>query len=86
MWSENCGCTKHMTLHNNRGGKKWKKTKDGITLIALIITIIVMLILVGVTINVAMQGGIFEKAKTASYNTAFEAEKESLINYMLRKV
>ena len=45
-----------------------------------------MLILVGVTINVAMQGGIFEKAKTASDNTAFEAEKESLINYMLRKV
>ena len=40
--------------------------ENGITLIALIITIIVMLIMVAVTINVAMQGGLFTKAKTAA--------------------
>ena len=41
------------------------KGQKGITLVALIITIIVMLILVGVSITVAMNGGLFEKATTA---------------------
>ena len=44
------------------------KRNKGITLIALIITIIVMLILVGVTINVAMSGGLFTTAKEAKEN------------------
>ena len=54
--------------------------KNGITLIALIITIIVMLILVGVTINVALNGGVFEKAKNASTQTQREADKEELLS------
>ena len=54
------------------------KNQKGITLIALIITIIVMLILVGVTINVALNGGIFDKAKTASDQTNLAKEKEIL--------
>ena len=41
----------------------------GITLIALIITIIVMLILVGVTVNVAIQGGLFNTARQAVART-----------------
>ena len=54
------------------------KTKNGITLIALIISIIVMLILVGVTVTVAINGGLFEKAKDASKKTLIEREKEEL--------
>lgn len=52
---------------------------NGITLIALIITIIVMLILVAVTINVALNGGLIEKARTAGEQTQKQVEKEELI-------
>ena len=55
------------------------KTKNGITLIALIITIIVMLILVGVTINLATNGGLFEKSRTASKDTEQKKILEELI-------
>ena len=48
----------------------------GITLIALIITIIVMLILVAVTINMAVNGGLFEKAEQAVGETQNEVNKE----------
>ena len=54
------------------------KNKNGITLIALIITIIVMLILVGVTVTVAINGGLFEKAKKGAKETTIEREKEEL--------
>lgn len=53
------------------------KEQKGITLIALVITIIVMLILVGVSITVAMQGGLFDTARNAASgtNNAAQAEK-----------
>ena len=56
--------------------KKLNKQK-GITLIALIITIIVMLILVAVTISMAVNGGLFEKAGKATGDTknAMNAEQ-----------
>ena len=54
------------------------KTKNGITLIALIITIIVMLILVGVTVTAAINGGLFEKAKEGAKGTEIGREKEEL--------
>ena len=45
------------------------KKERGITLIALIVTIIVLLILAGVTISLAVKNnGIFTKAKTAGNN------------------
>ena len=50
------------------------KNQKGITLIALIITIIVMLILVAVTINVALNGGLFTKA----HDSALKTEKQSV--------
>ena len=53
---------------------------NGITLIALIITVIVMLILVGVTITVALNGGLFETATKAATETKKEAEKEQLLS------
>ena len=66
--------------------EKLNKNNKGITLIALIITIIVMLILVGVTVTVALDGGLFESAQTAVDKTelAKRGEKvtgESLTQY-----
>ena len=51
---------------------------NGITLIALIITIIVMLILVAVTISMAINGGLFGYAGNATRDTknAIDEEKE----------
>ena len=45
------------------------KKEKGITLIALIITIIVMLILVGVSVTVALNGGLFSTAERATADT-----------------
>ena len=59
--------------------KKLEK-QNGITLIALIITIIVMLILVGVTVSVALNGGLFDTSKTATTQTQLELEKEALLS------
>ena len=56
---------------------------NGITLIALIITVIVMLILVGVTITVALNGGLFETATKAATGTQKEAERERLTEIVL---
>ncbi len=55
-----------------------KRNQKGITLIALIITIIVMLVLVGVTINVALTGGLFEKGEKAAYQTNVATIKEQV--------
>ena len=46
------------------------KGQKGITLVALVITIIVMLILVGVSITVALKGDLFTNARDAANNTA----------------
>ena len=48
---------------------KGLRAEKGITLVALIITIIVMLILVGVTINLAVNGGLFEQAREGTERT-----------------
>lgn len=55
----------------------------GITLIALIITIIVMLMLVGVTVNVALNGELFTKTKEASNRTNDEILRERIISYVI---
>ena len=52
--------------------------KKGITLIALVITIIVMLILAAVTINIAVNGGLFGYAGKATSDTVKAKEKEQL--------
>ena len=59
---------------------KTKELKNkGITLIALIITIIVMLILVSVTISMAINGGLFEKAGGAVSDTQNAIDKEQTL-------
>ena len=59
--------------------EKLVKENEGITLIALVITIIVMLVLVGVTISVSLKGGLFSKAKEATGETQIAQEKEQLL-------
>lgn len=56
-----------------------KKNQKGITLIALIITIIVMLILAAVTINVALNTGLFKKAREATISTEIRQIQEQLL-------
>jgi len=69
-------------LTNNTKERKGKKqmqkvkTQKGITLIALIITIIVMLILVGVSVTVALNGGLFNTAQNAKEQTEVERDEE----------
>ena len=62
--------SKHQTLTSN----------VAITLIALVITIIVMLILVGVTVSIAINGGLFSTAKKAVTKT--EEAKDSELRFM----
>ena len=59
--------------------KYYLKKAAGITLIALIITVIVMLLLVGVTVNVALNGGLFDTAKEARAKTEKQTILEQLI-------
>ncbi len=69
--------------------KKVQKLKEkGITLIALVVTIIILLILAGVTLNMALSGdGLFNKAKLAinKYDVASEQEvlQQQIIEYQM---
>ena len=54
------------------------KGNKGITLIALIITIIIMLILVGITINIAMDGELFGKANETIKQQKIAEDRERL--------
>ena len=75
-----------MIIYHIKGTKKRMKTKnkrnylkqDGITLIALVVTIVVLLILAGVSINALFgQDGIIQKAKDAQ-NKMDEATQNDL--------
>lgn len=65
-------------MKNIKNKVRYLKKCNGITMVALIVTIIVMLILVGVTVSVNYNGGIFNKAKEAKDNTEIIQEKEIL--------
>ena len=57
------------------------KKQNGITLIALIITIIVMLILTGVTLSITLgDNGLVNKAKEATTQTQFAMDRELLLS------
>ena len=69
-------------------GKKQSNNSKGITLIALVITVIVMLILAGVSLNATIgDNGIITKAQEAKFKQAVSAYKEQAdaytINYNL---
>ena len=63
------------------------KGNKGITLVALIITIIVLLILAGVSITFALQGNILNNAQTAvnEYDNASTNEAE-IINFINKTI
>lgn len=65
------------------------KDKKGITLVAVIITVIVMLILAGVSINLAIgDKGVIEKSHEATKNTELSESKEYILEtwaYVLAK-
>ena len=54
------------------------KKQKGITLVALVITIIVLLILAMVSIKIVMDGGLTQKAKDATAQHTIGAEKEAI--------
>lgn len=63
--------------------KRMKKKNKGITLVALIITIIILLILAGISISALTETGLFEKTKEAKekYQNAQESENNYLEKY-----
>ena len=50
--------------------KKTFKNSKGITLVALVITIVILLILAGISISALTNTGIFQKAKDAKQKSA----------------
>ena len=60
--------------------KKILKTKEekGITLVALVVTIIILLILAGIGISVLTQTGLFDKVKQAKEITDNKYEEENM--------
>ena len=52
--------------------------EEGITLVALIITIIILLILAGIALSQLQENGIFDKAKTSANEYAEKSAKEKL--------
>ena len=79
---------KRKTLEKNFKGLKFKKISKkqklqerGITLIALVVTIIILLILAGVTLNIALSdNGLFDKTKKAAedYKEAQNDEEDAI--------
>ena len=57
-----------------------KKSQNGITLVALVITIIILLILAGVTLSIVFNGGIIEKSANAvdKYENSSANEKNQM--------
>ena len=66
---------------------KGKVREDGITLVALVITIIILLILAGVAITALTQTGLFEKAKEAKNATEnAQIEEKNILDYYNNKI
>ncbi len=66
---------------------KYKKTNKGITLIALVITIIILLILAGISISSLTGSGLFQKAQEATKVSELkEIEEFARISYMERQL
>ena len=58
--------------------QKHNKYSSGITLIALVITIIVLVILGGIGISIILNGGIVGKASEAKFKTEIKALEEQI--------
>lgn len=62
----------------NKLVNQYVRNKKGITLIALVITIIILLILAGVAISALGESGLFEKAKIARAKSEYASAKENI--------
>ena len=61
--------------------------KNGISLVALVVTIIVLIILTGAVVATFMEGGIIDKAKDAVMRNDCETLKEAyVVNYNVEKI
>ena len=67
---------KNNLLHKKANDVRCLKNSKGITLVALIITIIIMLLLVGVSITIAIKGGLFDTTKRVAQETEEAKNKE----------
>lgn len=66
-------------MNNKSKNRENKKEQDGITLISLVVTIIVLIILAGVSISMLVgENGIITQAQTAKTQTEQAALKEKL--------
>ncbi len=75
---------KEENLKFKKIAKKEKWQERGITLIALVVTIIILLILAGVTLNIALSdGGLFSKVKKAAEETKKASDEENIKLKML---
>ena len=76
--SQGSGVTFSRIMQNNRARQKNEIVNErGITLLALIITVVIMIILAAVTINITLgDGGIIDQAKTAAEATVNSAQSE----------
>ena len=62
---------------------KSKNFKAGITLIALVITIVILLILAGVTIAALGENGLISRAQESAFKTKMSAYNEQVIMYTM---
>ena len=66
---------------------KGKVRENGITLVALVVTIIILLILAGVAITALTQNGLFENAKQAKNATEnAQIEEKNILDYYNNKI
>ena len=74
----------HLCHNKLQRNKKMYKNQNGITLIALVISIIVMLILAGVSLNATIgENGIITQAKNTTYMQSIASLEEYLNNYYI---
>jgi beta-lactamase regulating signal transducer with metallopeptidase domain len=71
-------CAPNETKNNKGRNYAPLQTQSAITLIALIITIIIMIILAGMTISIAVNGRLFQQARQAAEQTEMEKYREEL--------
>lgn len=61
------------------------KEQKGITMVALVMTIVIMLILVGVTVTASLNGGLFKTARNATSSTEISQIKEALEEEIIQR-
>ena len=84
IWWKPCGCTHtHTHTHTHTGTlNEILRNEKGITLVVLVVTIIVLLILAGISIQAITHTGIFSNAKQAE----LENKRGQVLEYLKLKL